>query len=76
MIFAKIYLPFYFCYFVYIGVNPEPPRFFIKTSKILIRLTVAFQDLQPQNVLIMFLFSMKHSYLLTVKIASGVKNFL
>ena len=36
--------------------------FFIKTSKILMRLKVVFADLQPQNILIIFLFSMKNSY--------------
>ena len=39
---------------------------FFKTSKILIRLNMVFlESLQPQNVLIMFLFTIKHSYLLT-----------
>ena len=35
-----------------------------------------FDSLQPQNVAIMFLFSMKHSYLLTAKIGPNVDNFL
>ena len=33
------------------------------------------EGLQSQNVLNMFLFSMKHSYLLTAKITQGVNNF-
>ena len=38
------------------------------TSQILIRLNVVFfEGLQPPNVLIMFLFSIKHSHLLTTK---------
>ena len=61
---------------MYLGVHPELPHFFIKTSKILMRFNVVFEDLQPQNVLIMFLFSMKHSYVLMVKITPGVNNFL
>ena len=35
-----------------------------------------FEGLQPQDVLIMLLFSMKYSYLLTVKIAPDVNDFL
>ena len=67
-----IYL-FPFWYSVYFGVNPEPSRFFIRISKILVSLNVAFlEGLQPQNVLIMFLFSMKHSYLLTAKTTQDV----
>ena len=34
------------------------------------------KGLQPQNVLIMFLFSMKHSYLLTAKITPDVINLI
>ena len=68
-----IYL-FTFWYSVYLGVNLEPSRFFIKTSKVLMRLNVVFlEGLQAQNVLIMFLFSMKHSYLLTAKTTQDVK---
>ena len=48
--------------------------FFTKASKILMRLNVLC-SFQPQNGLIMFLFSMKHSYLLTVKSTSEVSNF-
>ena len=42
------------------------------------RLNIVFflEGLQPQNVLIMFLFSMKHSYLLTVKTTQVVNNSL
>ena len=41
------------------------------------RLNVVFlEGLQPQNVLIMFLFSIKHSYLLTAKITQDVNNSL
>ena len=36
---------------------------------------LAFEDLLPQNVLVMFLFSMKHSYLLTENITPGVLTF-
>ena len=61
---------------MYLVDHLEPPRFFIKTSKILMRLNVVFKDLHPQNVLIMFLFSMNHSYVLTVKITPGVNNSL
>ena len=39
------------------------------------RLKDAFEDLQPQNVLTMFLFSKKHSYVLTVKITPVFNNF-
>ena len=35
-----------------------------------------FDSLEPQNVVIMFLFSMKHSYPLTAKIGPNVDNFL
>ena len=74
IIFAKIYLPFYFLIFCVLEVYPEPPRFFIKISKILMRLNVVLEDLQPQNVM-MFLFPMKHLWLrLTVKITPGVNN--
>ena len=40
------------------------------------RLNIFFQGLQPQNVLIMSLFSMKPLYLLTAKITPGANNFL
>ena len=41
------------------------------------RLNVVFlEGLQPQNVLIMFLFPIKHSYLLTAKITQDVNNSL
>ena len=43
--------------------------FFIRTSKVLMRLN---DFLQPQNVLIVFVFSMKHSYLLTAEITYSV----
>ena len=39
------------------------------------RLNVAYEDLQPQNVLIMFLFFRKHPYVLTGKITPRVNNF-
>ena len=46
-------------------VNPEAPCFLITTSKILMRFNVVFlEGLQPQNVF-MFLFSVKHLYMLT-----------
>ena len=35
-----------------------------------------FEVLQPQNVLIMFLFSMKYPYLLTAKTTPDVNNSL
>ena len=39
------------------------------------RINVVFEDLQPQNVLTMFLFSMKHLYVLTMKITPGINIF-
>ena len=71
IIFITIYLPF------------KPWKFwqyhhafFIRTSKTSIMLNVRFYEgLQLQNV-IMFLFSIKHSYLLTVKTTPDVNNYL
>ena len=40
------------------------------------RLNVFFQGFQPQSVLIVFLLSMKHSYLLTAKNTPDVNNSL
>ena len=40
------------------------------------RLNVFFEGLKLQYVLIIFLFSVKHSYLLTANIVPGVNNFL
>ena len=41
------------------------------------RLNIPFSEgLQQENVLIKFLFSMKHLYQLTAKITSDVNNFL
>ena len=40
----------------------------------MMRLNVFFKGLQPENVLTMFLFFMKHSYLLTAKITSDLIN--
>ena len=68
IILTKIYLCFSFWDFVHLGVHPEPPCFFIKTSKILIRLNVVFEDLQLQNVVIRFLLSIKHLYMLQWKL--------
>ena len=34
------------------------------------------EGLQPHNIFILFLFSMKHSYLLTAKTIQDVNNFL
>ena len=48
---------------------------FIRTSKISLSLFL-FEGLQPQNVRIMFLFSMKNSYLLTTKITPDPNNSL
>ena len=48
--------------------------FFIRTSKNLMRLSAFFEGLQLQNVLIMFLFPRKHSYLLTAKITPDVNK--
>ena len=39
------------------------------------RLLFFLEGLQPQNILNMFLFSMKHSYLLTAKTTQDVNNF-
>ena len=51
--------------------------FLITISKILMRLHVVFMEsLQPQNVLVIFLFSMKHSYLLTLNTPPDVYNSL
>ena len=35
-----------------------------------------FEAFQPQNVVILFLFSLKHSYLLTMKIIPDLSNYL
>ena len=40
------------------------------------KLNVVFEDLQPENVFIISLFSMEHSCVLTVKIIPGVHNSL
>ena len=62
--------------FVCLGVNSEPPCFFITTSKILMRLNVVFlEGLQPQIALMMLLFSIKCWYLLTTKTTPDVNNF-
>ena len=50
--------------------------FFIKISKTLMSLNMFKEVFQPQNVLIMFLFSMKHFYLLTGKIVFGVNPLM
>ena len=70
-----IYL-FTFQYSAYLEVIQCFYAFFIRTSKISMRLLVFFEALQPQTVLIMFLFSMKHSYLLKAKITHEVNNSL
>ena len=44
-----IYL-FTLCYSVYLGVHPEPPRFLIRTSKILINLSNQVALLHDQKV--------------------------
>ena len=63
--------------FTDIEVYPEPLHFFIKTSKIWMRLSVLFcEGFQFQNVLVMFLFFMKNVYLLTAKITLDVYNCL
>ena len=52
---------------------------FYKTNKILMKLSVFFlffEGLQSQNLIIMFLFSMKYLYLLTTKTTPGVNNSL
>ena len=50
--------------------------FSIRTSKVFMRPNVGFSErLQPQNVII-YLFSMKYSYLLTMKTTSDVNNSL
>ena len=50
--------------------------FFITTSKTLMKFKAAFlEGLHPQNAL-MFLFSMKHSYVLTAKTTPDVNNSL
>ena len=76
MILVTIYLPFFT--FLTFCVSWSSLRastiFFVKTSKILMKFNVVFEGLQLQNVFIMFLFSMKHSYLLMVKISPRVNN--
>ena len=50
--------------------------FFIRHSKTLMRVNVvlfSLEGLQSQNVLITFLFSVEHSYLLTAKTTQEVK---
>ena len=47
-------------YSVYPGVHPVPLSLFLRASKNLMRPNAFFESLQPQNVLMMFLFSMKH----------------
>ena len=54
---------------MYSRVHPEP----IKTSRIE---TVKMRLNDPKNVLIMFLFPLKHSYVLMVKITPGVNNLI
>ena len=50
---------------------------FFMASKILMRLNVVFLEiLQRQNVLIMFLFSMEHSYLLMANTPPGLNDSL
>ena len=63
--------------FTDIEVYPVPLHFFIKTSKIWMRLSVLFfEGFQFQNVLVLFLFFMKNVYLLTAKITLDVYNCL
>ena len=52
-------------------------KFFIGTSKILMRVNVLlFEGFQPEDVAILFLFSMKHFYGLTARIVLDVDNSL
>ena len=52
-------------------------HFFMRTSKILTMRDVLFcVDFLSQNVLTMFLFSMKHSHLYTAKITPDVNSSL
>ena len=67
---------FTFLYVVHLGIHPVPLCFFTWTSKTLMRLNIFFEGLQPQNFLIMVLFSMKPLYLPTAKITPGVNNSL
>ena len=58
-------------------VYPVPLHFFIRTSKILMRLYVLFfEDFQFQNGLTMILFFTKNVYLLTAKITLEIYNSL
>ena len=66
--------------YVYLGVYPVPRRFFIRTSKIMIRQNLfiysfIFLKVFFEHILIMFLISMKRSYLLTAKITPDLNNF-
>ena len=51
--------------------------FFTRTSKFSLRINfLIFEGFQPQNGLIFFLFSMKHSYLLTTKITPYFDTYI
>ena len=70
-----IYL-FYFLIFCVFWSLSRASMFFYKSSKISMTFNVLVsEDLLPQNVLIMFLFFMKHSYLLTAKTTQNVNIF-
>ena len=74
---SQFIYPFTFSLSVYLGGNPAPSRFFIKTREILMRLDFGFlETLRPQNVLIIFSFSIKHLHLLTTKANPDVNNSL
>ena len=75
VIFRTIYLPFsFFDILCMLKLTQCLQAFFIRTMSTLTRLNIFFEDLQPKNVLIMYLFSMKHSCLFTTKSTPGVSN--
>ena len=64
-------------YFPDLKVYPVPLLFFLRASKILMRLSVFFfEGFRLQNVLIMLLFFTKNAYLLMAKITLDVYNCL
>ena len=75
IVFATVYLHFYLLVFDNLRVLKFIQclcAFFIKTSKVLMRFNVLFQDFQSQNVLL----SKKHSYPSTVNIIPEANNSL
>ena len=64
-------------YFIFLKKIKLSDFFFTRTSKFSLRINVfIFEGFQPQNGLIFFLFSMKHSYLLTTKITPYFNTYI